>query len=560
MDKIKVFALGGLDEDGRDCYVVEINSDIFVIEAGTCLPDKNIPGIDFMLPNVDYLIENKNRIKAYIMTHGHDESIGALPYFYNRAPAPIYCTNATKVVIEAITSTLHINVDYDFVLVNATDNLEISGHVIHFFQTCHNFAYSFGVAIETDQGNVVFSGDFVINYDSNDQGYAFDSTALSRISNKPTLLLMAESKAANKPGYCSPHHRITGIISKYFTDMKKRIFITCFYQNLFRIREICLLARKTNKKIYFYNKYTKNVMSEYLMIQPDLILPTDIISRENLLRIPREDVVILMLGSGGELYDEIKLLSEGNNEDRRVLIDDSDVFISAAIGRPSLETMETRAIDSIYRTGATVCWINNKMVSAMHAHEDDLKALLSWLRPKFYMPVRGHFVNMMANAKLALSTGLGFNHFNILLVDNGCELIFDGGTRPIVRPQEVTGIPVSPALVDGLGVATKANEALVEERIKMGIDGVIIIAATIDKEHTQIIAGPDCQMRGFVFVKDAEPLLKTISSYYLEEVNAVFSGINESFDVAINNIIERTSRYVLRETGREPVIMPLIIE
>ena len=208
MDKIKVFALGGLDENGRDCYVVEINDDIFVLDAGVSLPDKNIPGVDYLLPNASYLIENKSRIVAYIMTHGHDENMSALKYFYKSAPAPIYCTEATKYIMEGQAKLQGVKTKMDFITIQPSGQTVIANHIVKFFQTMHNAPYSCGVAIETNRGNIVYTGDFIVDYDVSDPAFIFDLQALSRISEQPTLLLLTESKKATSPGYCSPRHKI----------------------------------------------------------------------------------------------------------------------------------------------------------------------------------------------------------------------------------------------------------------------------------------------------------------------------------------------------------------
>jgi len=263
MDNIKIVALAGLDEKGRDCYVLEINDDMFVIDAGASLPDKTIPGIDFLLPNANYIINNKHRLKAYILTHGHDEQMSALKYFYDAAPAPIYCTRFTKKILnwEAKNKDVETKVPFQICQINATDDFEIAGHKVHTFQTAHNVPGSCGVAFETDRGNIVYSSDFIVDYSLKEKDYIFDFQAVSRISDKPTFLLLEESKAATKPGYCAPRHKVRDKIIKYFRDENKRIFIDCFWQNVYRIQEIVTLCKEFNKKIYCYNKYTFEIMS-----------------------------------------------------------------------------------------------------------------------------------------------------------------------------------------------------------------------------------------------------------------------------------------------------------
>lgn len=559
MDNIKISALGGLDENGRDCYVIEINNDLFVVEAGSSLPDKTIPGVDFLLPNAEYIIQNRNRLKAYIITHGHDESMSGLKYFYNRAPAPVYCTETTRKCMLGQANILKVKTNFDFHIVEPSSSVTIANHVIHFFQTCHSVAQSMGVAFETNRGNIVYTSDFIVDYSLNESGYIFDIPTLGKISEKPTLILLSPSKGADRPGYCAPKHRIVYLIEKYFKDTQQRIFISSFWQNLFRIRGILILCKKYHKKVYFYDEYTAKVMN-FLSNNDDLMVGLEVVNKEDLLRVKEQDLVILILGHGSEIYENIGKLAARSNEDKRIVIGPKDIFISAALPTATQEVVATRSLDSLYRTGCEVVWLNHKVLFPMHAHLDDLKVFLSLLKPKFYLPVRGSFVNLMSNAKLALSMGIGLNHSNVFILDNGMQLIFDEGTRPHMVSNETNNINISPVLVDGTGIS-KVGSDVIEERRELGFDGAVVVAATISIKEKKIIAGPDCQMRGFVFVKEAEPLLKSISNIFVEEVNNALTTSPKFETSKVENVIrERAKRFIRRENGREPMILPIIIE
>lgn len=559
MDNIKISGLGGLDENGRDCYVIEINNDLFVVEAGSSLPDKTIPGVDFLLPNAEYIIQNRNRLKAYIITHGHDESMSGLKYFYNRAPAPVYCTETTRKCMLGQANILKVKTNFDFHIVEPSSSVTIANHVIHFFQTCHSVAQSMGVAFETNRGNIVYTSDFIVDYSLNESGYIFDIPTLGKISEKPTLILLSPSKGADRSGYCAPKHRIVYLIEKYFKDTQQRMFISCFWQNLFRIRGILILCKKYHKKVYFYDEYTAKVMN-FLSNNDDLMVGLEVVNKEDLLRVKEQDLVILILGHGSEIYENIGKLAARSNEDKRIVIGPKDIFISAALPTSTQEVVATRSLDSLYRTGCEVVWLNHKVLFPMHAHQDDLKVFLSLLKPKFYLPVRGSFVNLMSNAKLALSMGIGLNHSNVFILDNGMQLIFDEGTRPHMVSNETNNINISPVLVDGTGIS-KVGSDVIEERRELGFDGAVVVAATISIKDKKIIAGPDCQMRGFVFVKEAEPLLKSISNIFVEEVNNALTTSPKFEASKVENVIrERAKRFIRRENGREPMILPIIIE
>lgn len=558
-DRIKVFALGGLDESGRDCYIVEINEDIFVLDAGISLPDKTFLGVDCLLPNFDYLIKNKSRIRAYIMTHGHDESCGALKFIYKKAPAKIYCTNSTRMVMMGQLFIHHYdNVQFDFEIVKPSDKRVIANRNVTFFQTCHNAANSFGVAIATDKGNIVFTSDYIINFATDEPNYRFDLAAASDLAKEETLLLMSESKSAGKNGYCSPRHRISDKVEKYFKT-ERRLFFVCYWQNMYRLREIARLIRKYNKKLFCYDNYTEQVIKQIAIEGQGVQLSIEnFIKREDLLRVRKSDTVILIVGHSDDIFDEVSSLSMGRNADSRIVIEPNDIFINVAVPRPSYETIATRSMDNVYRTGCDVVWLKEKDVSSMHAFEDDLRFMLNMFKPKYYFPVRGNYTNIMENAKLALQLGIGLNHMNVFVLDNGMQLIFEGDKRPAILPNEVTGIDVTPMLVDGKGVAKRSDD-VIEVRKKLSVDGAVVIASTVSLTEKRIIAGPDCQMRGFVFSREAEPLLKSISQIYVEEVSAALLKGKTDFEETKNMICDRVKRFVKRENGREPLIDPIIL-
>ena len=556
-DVVKVLALGGLDENGRDCYLIEINDDIFVLDCGTCLPDKTVPGVDYMIPNPDYLIKNKNRIKAYIITHGHDESMSALKYFYHAALAPVYGSKETLSLLVGQALSRKIDFKIKAVPVEPTSTFTIAGREVRFFQTCHNTVNSSGVAIWTDRGWIVYTSDFIVDFVSQKPGYYFDLMAVEEISKRDTLLLLAESKNATKPGYCSPRHRAIKLLEKSFKESNGRIFISCFWQNIYRIEEIFEMCKKYGKKVYLYNDYSRSVITLGAKTYPTLTHGAEIVEKENFLRVRDKDLVILMVGLDEELYAEMALLGAHANEDKRIVLTENDLFINIAIPRPTLETICTRAMDNIYRTGCQVNWIKKDNISAMHAREDDLKFFLSVFKPKYYLPVRGNFINMMANAKLALSMNIGLNYSNIFIMDNGMELIIDGVTRPRLIPNEVNGINIEPILIDGIGIS-HLGKKVIEDRNTLAQGGVVVIAATVDLNEKKIIAGPDCQMRGFVFVKEAEPLLKSLSTIFVDEINTAFQADNFDVESIYENTKERSRRFIQRENGREPCVLPII--
>ena len=555
-DLIKLGALGGLDENGRDCYFLEINDDIFIIECGISLPDKTIPGVDFLLPNPDYLVKNKNRIRGYFISHGHDEAMSGLKFIYSYAPAPVYCSRETQACIEGQAHIYHIKTKFNYVIVEPSSTFMVSGHEIRFFQTCHNVSGSSGMAFLTDKGWIVYSGDYIIDFDYK-SGYHFDFKALSAILDHPVFLLMSESKSATKSGYCSPKHRIKKIIEPNFRDENKRIFICSFWQNVYRLNEILDLCRQYKKKLFPYNEYTRQILVELSNVVPDFLKGIDVLANEDFSRVREQDLVVLIVGHNEKMYELIGDLGINQNDDKRIILGKNDIFINASLPGITAETACTRAMDKIYRSGCDVQWLKSKDCCSMHAREDDVKFLLYLLKPKYYFPIRGNFTALMANAKIALSMGIGLNYFNIFVMDNGMVLSFNEKGKPSLIPQEKSEINIVPLLADGLGLSLVESDNVID-RVRMSEDGVVVIAASVSLNEKKIMAGPDCQMRGFVFVKESEPLLKSISNIFVDEINTAFTLPYFNVEQVKANIEDRVKKFVRRENGRQPYIIPII--
>ncbi len=556
MDTIKLVALGGLDENGRDCYVVEVNDDLFVFDCGVSFPDKDTPGIDYFIPNEDYLVENRDRIKAYILSHAHDETMGGILYLYRHAPAPVYCTLSTRAVLLAMGEFNGVKIPpFDFRIVDPTSTVDIAGHTFHFFQTAHNSPKSMGICLETDRGNIIYTSDFIVDYTVDSPEFYFDLNALSRIAEKPTLLLMTESKHADYAGYTAPKHRLKPRVEKYFSGSESRIFICLFYQNLYRLYEIFSLCKTYRKKIYPYDDFTRRYLD--ILLENDrqnVFRKEDLLGKEDLLRARQQDLVILMLGKETDLYTSIHSLAARTNPDKRIILNKDDTFIVAAVPHAIDESVATRSIDYLYRTGCNVVWLKSKQIIPMHPGQDDIKLMLSLLRPKYYIPVRGSFVNLMHNARLALSMGIGLNHSNVFVLDNGSQVVWKDDRVDIIS-KDNGFIHTLPSMVDGLGYIKGGDNELVQDRKKLSVDGVCVLAATVSRSKMKIVAGPDCQMRGFVFVKDAEPILRSVSNIFVEEVNKLLAeGI---VDIEANSapIEERIKRTIRRENGRDPLIV-----
>jgi ribonuclease J len=554
--KIRVFALGGLDEHGKCMLGVELGQDLFVIEAGLKYPDRSNPGVDAIIPNFDYLVKNRARLKAYIITHGHDDQFGALPYLYNQAPAPVYATKATLALLNQFAFQNKLTVKFQEQTILPTSQVIIAGYHFHFFQTVHSVMDSCGFSIDTPYGNIVYSGDFIVEYNTS-KNYKHDLNALAKIAEKETLLLLTESVSADRPGYCSPNHRLRDQLVLPFQMAQGRLFIALYNQSVYNLEEVIKYSIEQNKKIIFYDQETENYIKTFVDLG-SLSLPKErVIARENHLRTAIRDEVIIMMGQGEKVYKKMDELANNANEDKTFVLTEMDSFIVACPSAPAFEVLATDAVDGLYQTGAKVTNITRKQIRGMHAQEEDIKTFISLLKPKYYLPMKGEYVHLVANAKLAISTGTGLNHTNTFLMDNGQVLEFNEG-KPRLLTHELDKVPNGDVLIDGLGVGDVKKDVIVQ-RQRLAEDGIVILGATFSKKKRQVIAGPDIQMRGFVFVKESENIIKEVTNLFSTELEDYLRHkASQSIDDFKINLIDKVAKVLKRINGKNPVILPLI--
>lgn len=553
-ENIKVFALGGLDEKGKNLYVIEVDDDIFVIEAGVKYPDRTQPGIDLIIADYQYLRENASRVKAFIISHGHCEMMGALPFMVNDIKAPIYCTKATKIAIEVFTKANCTKaVDFNFHVIGASESVMIANHKFRFFQTAHSTIDSCGFALETSMGSIVYTGEFIVEYNMY-KNFKFDINKFAKIADNDVLLLISESSAAGNPGYTSPNHRLRPHLNRVFRETLGRTYVALFDKNIYGFMEVIMEAFSQNKKIIFYNEFAKDTFEHFLECSENFNSRLVIADADDILRMKQQDVVIVMVNQGENIFEEISELACGEVDDKRFIISPNDTFLIACPPVSGLEIQATNAIDDVYKTGAKIVNLKRKDYAAPNAREEDLKTMLSLLKPKYYLPVIGQYVNLLANANVAVNMGGVYNHKNVFILDNGMVLNIKDGVASMTS----VVVPTGDLMIDGNGVGDVRDDVLTD-RQKLSDNGVIIIAAAVSRANKKIIAGPDVQMRGFVFVKESEGVLKEISRIFVEKVTTSLR-INSSMEDAKTEIVETCTKFVRKETGRDPMIVAIIEE
>lgn len=554
---IKVVALGGLNEMGKNCYVIEVDNDAFVIEAGLKYPNNAIPGVDVIIPDFEYIRSISHRVKGIILTHGHDDQYGALPYLLNVCKAPIYATETTVNIIESEYEKRFRKVNtYDFRIVNPSDTVTIAGHTFELFQTTHSVSESFGFALKTRFGNIVYTSDFISDY-SPLKGFQFDLPKVARLSeNEKTFLLMAESEAADKPGIASPNHKITDKIKDVFENQTGKIFISIYSQNFYNIQEVINLAKHFHKKICIANKNQISFFQKMASIG-NLVIPADMqVNLADTKITSNKDLIVLVTGSGESLFNLCKDICY--NSISPLKVEPSDTWINAAPSVPGTEAIATEASDTIFRTDCHVLTLSRKEMASMHAQQEDLKMMISLFHPKYYMPVKGDYRLLMANALLAVDLGVGLNHFNTFVYDNGMALAFDENGRNVKKNILIRNGDV---MVDGNSVG-EVKEAAIDERTKMADGGVLIMGITYSSKLRKIVSSPDIQMRGFLYLSDFEPIVNQITQILTSNLNNYLNNLQNKLNQndMQKKIADKVSKFVLHQTNKEPMVFCQLLD
>ena len=550
MDQVRIFALGGLDEDGKNMLVVEVNEAIFIIEAGLKYPDKGQLGVEFIIPDFSYLIENKERIQGIFITHAHDDVVAALPYLLKQVNAPVYTGALTANIIHEMLKKEGIK-NAKIHRLKRCSKQTIGGVKIRTFPMTHAFPDNFGLAISTDQGYIVYTGEFIVDYDMLQKEYLCDLNELSDIGKKGVLCLLCESQGADKSGHTAPKHRITSLIEPIFEASEgTRILISCYSQSLFRIIEIIELAKKFNRKIFFHDKGIRELL-KHLETMKYYRVPKEMEINEKNFSDDMEDVVVLISGNGKNLFRTMTNIA--NHEDAHVSFRTSDTIIVASPIVSGTELDASNMENEIYKEGGKIYTLDSKTVLSMHPSSEDLKMMLYLFQPKYYIPIKGEYRHLYVNANLA--TKMGYSPDRILILENGQIALFENKILKSVAQR----LELEDTMIDGkenwdvTGVVLKDREVL-------STDGVMIIGVGVNHKTKEISNGPDVQTRGLIYLKDAEYIIKEVGNIM---ENCIEKAVKEK---RYDNLTVRAeardkiSKYLMKETGKRPMVLPVIME
>ena len=548
--KLRVIPLGGVDEIGKNMTAIEYGEDIVIIDCGSIFPKEDMYGIDLVIPDFSYLERNRDKVKAFLITHGHEDHIGALPYVLKRIDAPIYCTSLTRALIEykfkehkingAVINTIH-----------PKDKVRIGKFEVEFIKTNHSIAGAVALAIHTPMGVIVHTGDFKVDFTPVD-GEPIDLAKFAELGSKGVLLLMADSTNVEREGFTMSERSVGRALERFFDESEdRRIIVATFASNIHRIQQIVDLAAARGRKVCFLGRSMENVASIAMDIGEMNVPEGMLIEPERLEKVPYEEMVVITTGSQGEPMSGLARMA--SNDHTKIKLCQRDTVIISASAIPGNELMVSRVINNLFRKGVIVIYeaLYEVHVSG-HACKGELKLIHSLTKPKYFMPVHGEYRHLVQHAMLAASMGMPEENIFIPELGNALEI-----TR---RSAHMTGgIPAGSLLIDGLGIGDVGNIVMRDRRL-LSQDGLMVVCVTFDSKTGELISGPDIISRGFVYVRESDQLIEEAKKVVLDYISGCEPSRHSDWGLIKNGLRSKLKDFLYTKTKRTPMILPILIE
>ncbi|MEH7040990.1 ribonuclease J [Bacillus pseudomycoides] len=549
---LSIFALGGVNEIGKNMYAIQYSNDIVVIDCGSKFPDESLLGIDLIIPDTTYLQENKDKIRGLVVTHGHEDHIGGIPYLLKQLNVPIYATKLTIGLIGIKLKEHGLQNLTQLFVIDSESVIEFGSISLTFFKTNHSIPDCFGIAFYTPEGTVVHTGDFKFDLTPVNNQYP-DIHKMAKIGSGGVLALLSESTNAERPGFTPSERSVGERIEEAFIKARRKVIVSTFASNVNRVQQVVDAAIKTNRKLALLGKSMVNVVSVALE-QGYLNIPEGMLIEANEInQMDPERVAILCTGSQGEPMAALSRLASGNY--RQVDILSEDTVILAATPIPGNERNVSRIIDNLFLLGAKVIYGSGSstgMHVSGHAYQEELKLMLTLMKPKYFIPIHGEFRMLHHHSLLAESVGV--KKEDIYVISNGD--VVDIKNQVAWKSRR---IPAGNIYVDGLGIGDVGN-AILRDRKQLSEDGMLVIVITLSKTEGKIISGPDMISRGFVYVRDSEDFLQRINQLVVTTINNLQKENVSQWNVLKKEIKEVLGQFVYSHTKRKPMILPIIIE
>lgn len=547
--KLQIIPLGGLGEIGKNMTVIHVDDEILVIDSGLMFPDEDMLGIDLVIPDISYLIENKDKIKAIVLTHGHEDHIGALPYVLKKINVPVYGTRLTLGILEGRlkengvdSSNLHSVMQGDIINVGCFS--------VGFIRVNHSIPDAVGLSIKTPVGMIVHTGDFKLDYTPID-GKMTDFRRFSDLGNRGVLVLMADSTNSEREGHTPSERTVGAAFDRAFHNARGRIIVATFSSNVHRIQQVIDTAVRYKRHVAVLGRSMVNVVNISLELGYITAPEGTIVDIDEIHNYRMEQMVIITTGSQGEPMSALTRMSMSDH--RKVGIVPGDTVIISATPIPGNEKLVSKTIDNLMKLGANVIYGRNQGIHVSgHASREELKLMHNLVRPKFFIPVHGEYHHLVQHARLARE--LGMPKENIFISENGQILEF---TRD--KGQVAGKVTAGMVMVDGLGVGDVGNIVL-RDRRQLSQDGILIVVVTMNKQTHRVVAGPDIVSRGFVYVRESEALMDEATARVQQALDRCEDEKVKEWAAIKSNVRDALGRYLFEKTRRRPMILPIIME
>lgn len=545
LPKISITPLGGVEEVAKNMYMVEIGDEIYVLDAGLMFPETEMIGIDAVIPDISYLVRNKQKIKGIFLSNGHVSSMGAVPYIIDKLKCPVYGSKLTIDLLKNHLKQLGIKRRIKFYYVKDNNKYDFNNASVTFFKTTYSMPDSLGICIETSQGNIVYTGEFKFDQ-SVSKEYKSDIVKISTLGQKGVLALLSDSSNANVKGYNVPENEAAEQIDNAFYQANKRIIVTCYSSNFLTISHIVRAALAQNRKILLLGQAIAASINTARNMNYLQIEDSNLITIEELKNYPQNEVCILSSGDQGEPIEAMKNIAEKKIDG--IQIESGDTIMIAATPSPNMEVMLFQTLNLLVKLGANVVTASKRLHAASHATKEELKMMLNMLIPKHFIPVQGEFRNLRKHAEIAAETGVAAENIHILA--KGTTLELSGNKSKTL----LNNVSVGNILVDGRGIGD-VEDSVLKDRKLLSNDGIFVASYAISKKEKTLVGKPVIQTKGFVYVKKSMELIKEAEEKVIEYLeNNPIKSIRECAAVKAE-IRSMLSSLLYDNTKRKPIII-----
>ena len=548
--KVKIIPLGGVNEIGKNLTAIEYKNDIVVIDCGLKFPDEDMFGIDLVIPDITYLIKNKEKVSGIFLTHGHEDHIGALPYVLKQVNVPVYGTKLTLGIVETKLKEHGLLSSTELIRVKPRDVIRLNSVSVEFIKTNHSIADSVAIAVHTPLGVVLHTGDFKIDYTPID-GELMDFARFAELGKKGVLVMMADSTNVEKQGYTKSERIVGESLTRIFGKTKGRIIIATFASNIHRIQQIIDAATVYGRKVAVSGRSMENIINVaielgYIEVAENTLVPIDAINKYN-----NDQIVIITTGSQGEPMSALSRMASA--EHKKVNIVEGDTIIISATPIPGNEKLVSKIVNQLFKKGAEVIYGSSENIHVSgHACQEELKLMQTLIKPKNFIPVHGEYRHLKQHGELAIKLGLNPKNVVIPEVGNVIEV-----NRSGIRK---SGTVISGQIfVDGLGVGDVGNIVL-RDRKHLSQDGILTVVVTLSKDNKTIVAGPDIISRGFVYVRESEGLIDEAREIVRNTLLECEEKNITDWATLKSNVRDELRSYLYEKTKRKPMILPIIME